>query len=108
MANEAIFRGAQYRLRAAAPMPVGGTNYGSASYAAGEFVLHTFGAEVNDVDIYDCTTELPSSSDFRGQGLGGTLISANFSRIGEKSGNYFQGRKVYAPDYVDEGDFNLL
>jgi hypothetical protein len=108
MANEAVFRGAQYRLRAAAPMPVGGTNYGSASFAAGEFVLHTFGAEVNDVDIYDCTTVLPASSDFRGQGLGGNLISASFSRIGDKSGSYFQGRKVYAPSYVDEGDFNLL
>jgi len=108
MGNEAIFRGTQYKLRAAAPMPVGGTNYGAAAYSAGEFVLHTFGAEANDIDIYDCTKILPTSSDFRGQGLGGDLISASFSRIGEKSGNYFQGRKVYAPTYVDEGNFNLL
>jgi len=108
MANEAVFRGAQYRLRAATPMPVGGTNYGSAAFGAGEFVLHTFGAEASDVDIYDCTTDLPASSEFRGQGLGGGLVSASFSRIGEKSGNYFQGRKVYAPRYVDEGNFNLL
>jgi len=108
MANEAVFRGAQYRLRAATPMPVGGTNYGSSSFSAGEFVLHTFGAEVSQVDIYDCTTSLPSSSEFRGQGLGGDLVSASFSRIGEKSGNYFQGREVHAPTYVDEGDYNLL
>ena len=107
MANEAVFRGVQYRLRAATPMPIGGTNYGSSQYA-GEFVLHTFGAEASDVDIFDCTTNLPASSEFKGQGLGGNLVSASFSRIGEKSGEYFQGRQVYAPDYVDEGDFNLL
>ena len=107
MANEVVFQGAQYRLRAASPMPVGGTNYGS-SYYAGEFVLHTFGAEVSQVDIYDCTTDLPSSSEFRGQGLGGNLVSASFSRIGEKSGSYFQGRTVHYPTYEDEGDFNLL
>lgn len=105
MANESVFRGAQYRLRAATPMPVGGTSYGSSSYA-GQFVLHTFGAEASDVDIFDCTTSLPASSEFKGQG--GNLTSASFSRIGEKSGEYFQGRQVYAPDYVDEGDFNLF
>ena len=107
MANEVVFRGAQYRLSAATPMPVGGTNYGSSNYA-GQFVLHTFGAEVSDVDIYDCTTVLPASSDFKGQGGSGDLVSASFSRIGEKSGNYFQGREVHAPSYVDEGAFNLL
>ena len=106
--GDAVYRGAQYRLRAAAPMPVGGTNYGSASYAAGDFVLHTFGAEQSAVDIFDCTTDLPASSEFRGQGLGGDLISASFSRIGDKSGEYFSGRQVYSPEYVDEGDFNLL
>lgn len=103
----AVVTGNQYKLRAASPMPVGGTNYGSASYGAGEFVLHTFGAEVNEVDLYDCTTSLPASSDFRGQGLGGDLISASFSRIGAKGGIHFQGRTVHAPTYTDEGDFNL-
>jgi hypothetical protein len=104
MANESVFRGTQYRLRAATPMPVGGTDYGSSRYA-GEFVLHTFGAEASDVDIYDCTTNLPRSSEFRGQG--GDLVSASFSRIGDKSGEYFQGRQVHAPSYENEGKFNL-
>jgi hypothetical protein len=104
----AVFTGAQYRLRASAPMPVGGTNYGSPAFSAGEFVLHTFGAEVNEVDLYDCTTELPASSEFRGQGLGGDLVSANFSRIGAKGGRHFQGRTVHVPTYTDEGDYNLL
>lgn len=98
MPTQSVFQGTQYRLRAAAPMPI----------YTGDFVLHTFGAEVSEVDIYSCTTQLPASSQFRGQGLGGDLVSASFSRIGEKSGNYFQGRQVHAPDYVDEGDFNLL
>jgi hypothetical protein len=104
----AVVTGVQYRLRASAPMPVGGTNYGSASYSAGEFVLHSFGAEISDVDLYDCTTSLPASSAFKGQGLGGDLISASFSRIGAKGGRHFQGRTVHAPTYGDEGDYNLL
>ena len=98
MPTEAVFKGVQYRLRASSPMPI----------YTGNFVLHTFGAEASDVDIYDCTTELPASSEFRGQGLGGDLVSANYSRIGDKSGSYFQGREVHAPRYIDEGDFNLL
>jgi len=103
----ALTIGAQYRLRASSPMPVGGTNYGSSSYA-GEFVLHTFGAEQSQVDMYDCTTDLPASSEFRGQGLGGDLISANYSRLTAREGAYFQGRNVHAPEYVDEEDYNLL
>ncbi|MGD9158769.1 MAG: hypothetical protein PVG39_10215 [Desulfobacteraceae bacterium] len=85
-----------YRLRASSPMPV--------SY--GRLMLHTFGAEVNDVEIYECTQSLPASHEFRGQGLGGTMISANFSRIGDTAG-HFQGRKVYAPDYIEEDDLGF-
>ncbi len=95
----AITQGAQFRLRAGAPMPIG---------TAQTFKLHTFGSETNLVDMYDCTTSLPASSEFRGQGLGGDYISASFSKLGAKEGSYLQGRTVYAPTYGDEEDFNLL
>lgn len=103
-----VYEGVQYRLRASSPMPVGGSNFGTAAFGSGNFALHTFGAEVNQVDMFECTTDLPSSTDFRGQGVGGDLISANFSRIGEKTGSYFQGRQVHAPTYTEEDDFSLL
>ena len=88
---ESSYFGQIYKLRASAPMPVSG----------GRLMLHTFGAEVNDVEIFECTQSLPSSTDFRGQGRGGDLTSANFSRIGDTEG-HFQGRKVYVADYIDE------
>ncbi len=90
--SEIVYRGSQYRLRAGTPMPVGG----------GGFVLHTFMAEVNDVDVYACTSSLPGSEQFRGQG--GNLISATFSRLNVKGGGLFSGKVVYAPRYVDEDD----
>lgn len=90
---EVIYRGQQYRLRAGSPMSVSGQ---------GNFVLHTFMAEVDDIDIISCTTSLPASSEFRGQG--GNLMSASFSQLGVRGGNVFSGRKVYAPNYVDEDD----
>ena len=93
------YQGLQYRLRASAPMPI----------TAGYFVLHTFGAELNEITIYECTTALPSSSEFRGQGLDGGLTSAQFSRIGDRTGQYYQGREVGPPQYIDEDglDFNF-
>jgi hypothetical protein len=93
---ESSFIGQVYRLRASSPMPVSG----------GRLMLHTFGAEVNDVEIYECTQELPPSSDFRGQGLGGSLVSANFSRLGDRDG-HFQGRKIYTPDYIQEDELGF-
>ena len=93
---EEVYRGQQYKLRASAPMPV----------AQGYFVLHTFGAEINDIDIYTCTQSLPASSDFRGQGLGGSLVAANFSRLGDRDG-HFQGRKIYTPDYIQEDELGF-
>jgi hypothetical protein len=89
--EEVKFESTTYRLRAGAPMPVIGT---------GEFVLHTFKAEISKVDTISCTEVLPASSDFRGQG--GYLMSASFNRLGAKGGKYFSGRKVYPPDYVEE------
>jgi len=90
---ESSFTGQIYRLRASSPMPV----------SRGRLILHTFGAELSNVEIYECTQSLPSSSDFRGQGTGGTLVSANFSRLGDQDG-HFQGRKVFTPSYINEDD----
>ena len=101
------YTGLQYRLRASSPMPL----------MDGTLVLHTFGAEINDSSvvsdisqsftIYECTTVLPASSEFRGQGLEGGLMSAQFSRIGDKTGLYFQGREVGPPTYIDEDGLNF-
>jgi hypothetical protein len=91
---EISYTGKQYRLRAGSPMPVSG----------GSFVLHTFMAEVSDVVIFACTTSLPGSEQFRGQG--GNMMSANFSRLGSRGGNVFSGKIVYAPYYVDEEDIS--
>jgi len=88
---EVSFIGQQYRLRAASPMP---------TMQAGRFVLHTFMAELSDVEFIACTEVLPASSDFRGQG--GSLVSASYSRLNVKGGNVFSGKKVYSPSYVDE------
>lgn len=82
-----------YRLRAGSPMPIAG---------AGEFVTHTFMAEKSITEILQCTNELPSSADFRGQG--GSLMSATFSRLGIENGNIFQGKKVYSPVFVEESE----
>ena len=84
------------RLRASSPMPVSG----------GRLMLHTFGGELSDIEIYECTQTLPGSQEFRGQGLGGTLVSANFSRMGDKE-QHFQGRVVYAPSYIQEDELGF-
>jgi hypothetical protein len=74
------------------------------SVAGGDFVLHTFMAEKTKIDMELCTSSLPSSSDFRGQG--GDLISASFSRLkNEGGGELFQGKRVYPPEYVEEGAY---
>ena len=87
---EVIYRGRQYRLRAGTPMPVG----------VGGFVLHTFMAEVNDIDLFACTSSLPGSEQFRGQG--GQMMSASFTRLNVVGGNTFSGKIIYAPEYVEE------
>ena len=86
----ADYHGQQYKLRAGAPMPIG----------TGRFVLHTFGAEIYDVLFYEATDSIPGSYSFRGQG--GDLVSANFSRLNDRSGNLFQGKTVKTPAFVDE------
>ena len=90
---ESSYTGKIYRLRAGSPMPVNG---------AGRFVMHTFMAEVNDIDMISCTSSLPSSTDFRGQG--GEYFNATFSRLNVKGGEVFSGKIVHSPTYVDEDD----
>jgi hypothetical protein len=90
---EISYTGRQYRLRAGTPMPI-----------RGGFLLHTFMAEVNDVVMFACTTSLPGSQEFRGQG--GNMMSASFSRLGSRGGDVFSGKIIYAPTYVEEEDFN--
>jgi len=85
-----VYVGKEYRLRAGAPMPIG----------LGKFVLHTFGAEISDVDFYPATDTIVGSSEFRGQG--GSFMSANYSRLSDRSGNLFQGKIVHEPIFVDE------
>jgi hypothetical protein len=92
----------QYKLRYGAPMPV----------SIGGFKLHTFMAEKSIVRSYTCTENLPGSEEFRGQGgtENGGLISASFSRLEVAGGAYFQGKKVFAPEYIEEDtdlNFNL-
>ena len=75
-----------YRLRCASPMPINGSR--------GTFVLHTFGVEYLINRVYQCTSSLPNSSQFRGQG--GNLMSGSFSRL-SASEEMYQGKVVVDP-----------
>lgn len=94
MIDSPDYVGLQYRLRAGSPMPV---------MVAGNFVLHTFMAEENTIDIYLHTEDLPSSTEFRGQG--GAFMSANFSRLNDRGGNSFQGKMVHNTVFVEEREW---
>jgi hypothetical protein len=89
------YYGTQYRLRAGSPMP---------TMSPGFFVLHTFMAEENTIDIYLHTKNLLGSEEFRGQG--GPYSSANFSRLTDRGGNTFQGKVVRNVVYVTERAWN--
>lgn len=90
------YESTMYRLRCGTPMPT----------LEGDMVLHTFMAEKSKIINYLCTSDLPSSKDFRGQG--GNLVSANFSNLrNEGRGKLFQGKEVNQPEFVDEGDINV-
>jgi len=88
---EQVYTGYQFKIRAGTAMPVEGQN---------NFKWHTFMAEKSLIESYLCTSNLPASSDFRGQG--GGLFSASFTRIADVSGELFSGKKVYNPEIVDE------
>jgi hypothetical protein len=93
MANDVMFAGTSYKLRAGAPMPIS---------SHGDFVLHTFRAEKLNTEVYIYTEHLPASDEFRGQG--GDFISASYSRLSDLSGTVFQGKKNFSPEYIDEDD----
>lgn len=92
--KEVTYKGEQFTLRAGSPMPC----------SDGTQVLHTFMAEKNKIVIYAYTTSIVGSNSFRGQG--GTLISANYSRLPDIGGDIFQGKTVETPSYVDEDLIN--
>ena len=89
--------GRHYKLRAGSPMPTS---------RSGHFVLHTFMAATNDSIIESCTDVLPRSSDFIGNGAGGTLQSASFSRLPVSSAGaaLFRGqyseKELYDEEYA--------
>lgn len=89
--TEEVYTGYQFKIRAGTAMPVEGY---------GNFKWHTFMAEKSLIESYLCTSDLPASSDFRGQG--GELFSASFKRIADVSGELYSGKKVYNPEIVDE------
>jgi len=97
--------GRQYTLRASGPMPVYGDTGGSTT-GPGIYVIHSFGADISSIDIYECTETLLASTEFAGQG--GDLNSANFSNVGDKDGKVFQGRAIHYPEFSEEDqlDFN--
>ena len=90
--SDIIYHGEQYRLRAGAPMPIGSRR----------FILHTFMAEKNDLDLIVYTHTLPRSDEFRGQG--GTYMDATFSRLPDIGGKSFQGKITHETKYVEEDD----
>lgn len=89
--------GDSYKLRTGAPMSRG-------LQGAGDFYIHTFMAEKSQIDNYLYTEHLPESQDFRGQF--GDFMSANFSRLNDRSGSVFSGKIVHNPDFVDEDSIN--
>lgn len=90
MSSDVTITGKTYRLRAGAPMPIGGS----------EFVLQTFMGEESEIVSYLYTESLPSSEDMRGQG--GTLVSASFTRLQNTNADSFSGRTQETPEYVEE------
>ena len=96
--------GQQYTLRASGPMPIYGRSAGAGSLPKA-YVIHSFGADLSEIDIYECTQDLLASTDFNGQG--GNLQSASFSSVGDREGKVFQGRAVHYPDFVSEDQFGF-
>lgn len=96
MANQS-YTSYQYRLRAGAPL-----------HTAKGFVLQTFMAEIEETEIMPCTTEVVGSDQFRGHRLGAPLIGANYTRLAGNDGKLFQGKVVYEPVFVDEGDYDIF
>jgi len=71
-------------------------------------VLQTFKAEVSDVDLITYTEDIVGSDEFRGQTIGSNLIAASYTRLPHIGGKAFQGKKVYSPEFVDEGNYDIF
>jgi hypothetical protein len=93
--SDIIVVGKQYRLRAGTPMSKG-------DQGGGNFVVHTFMAEVRQVTNFLYTISLPSSKDFRGQG--GVLLEARYQRLQDASNESFSGSKTepFGSGFVEE------
>ena len=90
MADNVFIDGETYRLRAGAPMPIGGA----------DFILQTFMAEKSKVRTYLYTEDLPGSEEFRGQD--GPYVSGSFTRLLDKSTDAFTGKKTWSPTFHEE------
>ena len=86
--------GRHYKLRAGSPMP---------TTTEGHFVLQTFLAATQDDIIDSCTSVIPKSNEFTGQG--GNYQSASFSRlpVSDNGVELFRG-KITEQDLFGEED----
>lgn len=88
----AEYTGYQYRLRAGSPMPTS---------TKGHFVLHSFMAERQQIDIETCESDLVRSSAFRGQAGDGGLYAAQYSRL-PLSEERYSSKITNSPLYIEE------
>ncbi len=74
--------------------------------AARDFILQTFGAERQRVDMYPSIFDLVTSKHMRGQG--GQLEAASYNRTSYKDvdnpdkGTSYTGQEVWPADFIDE------
>lgn len=87
----ARYSGYSYRLRAGSPMPTSDV---------GNFVLHSFMAEGQDLFNDTCANSLLSSGSFRGQG--GPFVSANYTRIVSSGEKIYRASESESSIYIEE------
>lgn len=94
----ATYKGKHYRLRAGSPMPTS---------IPGQFVFHTFMATTQNSVIDTCTTVIPKSYQFSGQG--GNYITASFSRlpVSTVGAELFKGKTTDKNIYGDEDSWGF-
>ena len=85
----------RYRLRASSPM----------MNEDRDFILQSFGAEKQQVDIHTATTSVLKSDNMWGQG--GTYTGASYQRLNYLTLNcqqVFSGQEEHIPDFIDEDE----
>ena len=87
----AFYSSYSYRLRAGSPMPTSDS---------GNFVLHSFMAEGQDLSNDTCANSLLNSGSFRGQG--GAFVSANYTRIVSSGKKVYRSSEVESRVYIEE------